>query len=108
MMQPFPFLGFQKYRRPYQHYSYNGHLHNSNLDFENYKQKPCFPSVPQKKEEENSTFSSSNESCDDFFEIFGIKLSVDDLLILALLFFLYKENVDDNYLFVALILLLLS
>lgn len=42
------------------------------------------------------------------FEIFGIKLFFDDILIIALIFFLYNEGVRDNLLFIALILLLLS
>lgn len=46
---------------------------------------------------------------DDFFlEIFGIKLYFDDILIIALIFFLYNEGVRDNFLFISLILLLLS
>lgn len=43
-----------------------------------------------------------------FFEILGIKLYSDDILLLCLLFFLYKEGVHDEYLFIALIMLLLS
>ena len=42
------------------------------------------------------------------FEIFGIKLFFDDILIVALIFFLYNEGVKDNLLFISLILLLLS
>ena len=42
------------------------------------------------------------------FEIFGLKLHFDDLLIIALLFFLYQEEVKDTYLYISLILLLLS
>lgn len=42
------------------------------------------------------------------FEIFGIKLHNDDLLILGLLFFLYSEQVHDEELFLVLLLLLLS
>lgn len=41
-------------------------------------------------------------------EILGIKLYQDDLIILALLFILYKENVNDEMLFISLILLLVS
>ena len=41
-------------------------------------------------------------------EILGIKLYQDDLIILGLLFFLYKEEVKDESLFISLILLLLS
>lgn len=51
-------------------------------------------------------FSSYDE--EQYFEIFGIKLHFDDLLIIALLFFLYQEDVKDTYLYIALILLLLS
>lgn len=42
------------------------------------------------------------------FEIFGIKLYYDDILLLSLILFLYKEGVKDQYLFISLILLLLS
>lgn len=40
------------------------------------------------------------------FEILGIKLYSDDLLILALIFFLYKENINDKLLLLALFSLL--
>ncbi len=42
------------------------------------------------------------------FEILGIELYLDDIIILGLLFFLYQEGVQDEMLFIALILLLLS
>lgn len=42
------------------------------------------------------------------FEIMGIKLYLDDIIILGLLFFLYKEEVKDETLFLSLILLLIS
>ena len=42
------------------------------------------------------------------FEISGRKLYLDDLIILALLFFLYKEDVRDDMLFMLLILLLVG
>ncbi len=45
---------------------------------------------------------------EEFFEFLGLKLYHDDLLLLGLIFFLYKEDVKDQYLFFALILLLLS
>lgn len=41
-------------------------------------------------------------------EILGIKLYLDDFIIIGLLFFLYKEDVQDELLFFILILLLLS
>lgn len=44
----------------------------------------------------------------EYIELFNMKFYSDDLLILCLLFFLYKENVHDEILYVILILLLLS
>lgn len=54
--------------------------------------------------------NKDNNSKDDkvLFEILGIKLYSDDILLLCLIFFLYNEGVQDQYLFIALILLLLS
>lgn len=42
------------------------------------------------------------------FEIFGIKLYFDDILLVCLIFFLYQEGVKDQSLFISLVLLLLS
>ena len=58
----------------------------------------------QAKEEPEYNPRSSNDSID----FFGIRLAQDDLIILGLLFFLYNEKVDDTFLFIILILLLLS
>lgn len=52
----------------------------------------------------NSFLSNNNV----IFEIFGIKLHYDDILLICLIFFLYKEGVKDESLFISLILLLLS
>ena len=49
--------------------------------------------------------SRNDDGC---FEIFGITLYFDDILLICLLFFLYNEGVEDQYLFIALVLLLLS
>ena len=43
-----------------------------------------------------------------WFDLFGIKLYFDDVLIFSLLFFLYNEDVKDEGLFLALVLLLIS
>lgn len=45
---------------------------------------------------------------DPIFEIFGIQLYLDDIIILGLLFFLYQEGVQDEMLYIALILLLIG
>lgn len=50
----------------------------------------------------------SVDSEEAILEILGIKLYLDDIIILSLLFFLYKEGVKDEMLFLSLILLLLS
>lgn len=42
------------------------------------------------------------------FEIFGLKIYFDDVLLVCILLFLYEEGIRDNCLFIALILLLLS
>lgn len=44
----------------------------------------------------------------DYFEILGLKLHFDDLLLICLIIFLYNEGVKDQFLFISLILLLLS
>ena len=51
-------------------------------------------------------FSSSLE--EPILEILGMNLYLDDLIIIGLLFFLYTEGVQDEILFIILILLLLS
>lgn len=52
--------------------------------------------------------SSPEPFNDYFFEIFGLKLYFDDILLICLIFFLYEEGVKDQELFISLILLLLS
>ncbi|MCI8383701.1 MAG: hypothetical protein HFJ33_02360 [Clostridia bacterium] len=49
-----------------------------------------------------------NDMEEPIFEIFGIQLYLDDIIIVGLLFFLYQEDVQDEMLYIALILLLLS
>lgn len=44
----------------------------------------------------------------DVFNIFGLSLHFDDILIIGLLIFLYTQQADDPYLFMCLIFLLLS
>lgn len=45
---------------------------------------------------------------DKCFEFFGINLYFDDILLICLLLFLYNEGVKDQFLFISLIMLLLS
>ena len=83
----FPFLGFP-YRYPY--------------TYQNYKKSSSFP---DEKEDDMKSISSSDEP---LIEIMGIKLFLDDVLILCLIFLLYKEEVKDEMLFICLLLLLFS
>lgn len=57
---------------------------------------------------EDRNHKDEKSSQNEFLEIFGIKLYFDDLMIISLLFFLYSEGVNDYYLFITLILLLLT
>ena len=60
------------------------------------------------KTKENKKASEKDEVTEAFFEIFGLKLYFDDILIIGLLFLLYNEKVQDEELFICLILLLLT
>ena len=51
-------------------------------------------------------FFNNNDT--PMFELFGIKLYQDDILLICLIFFLYNEGIKDEFLFIALLLLLLS
>ena len=100
MMYNFPFYPHFAPRK-YYHYSqpFNKPLRpEPSASHSNYCPKPS-----------SITATSCSEEKDDFIlDILGIKLHSDDILLICLIFFLFKEGVQDEYLFVALILLLLS
>lgn len=54
----------------------------------------------------NSRYYTNDDQA--IFEIFGIKLYLDDLIILGIIFFLYQQNVKDEMLYIILFLLLFS
>lgn len=58
----------------------------------------------KQKEKKNK----SNNNNDYLFDLFGLKLYTDDVLLVSLIYFLYSEGVKDESLFIVLILLLLS
>ena len=72
-------------------------LQNNNVTYKTKSNKE----LPKKN---NSKSNTDNY----FFELFGLKLYFDDVLLICLIFFLYDEGVRDNELFISLILLLLS
>lgn len=121
-MTPFPF--FRPYSNYYQYYP-NYHYHNikKNEDETNKYKNPQESNKDninrkteyKKKSSKYNSFGPFHFSSPPFdnieepiLEILGIKLYLDDIIILGLLFFLYKENVQDELLFFSLILLLLS
>ena len=83
-------------------------------NFPKYEDTSCKSSKEnmQNKHKLNVVLQNANddsyESGKVLFEILGIKLYYDDVLLICLIFFLYQEGVQDKYLFFALILLLLS
>lgn len=68
------------------------------------------PNIQVTEKNSNTSQNRSISQSDDnvWLDLFGIKLYFDDVLILSLLFFLYKEEVKDEGLFLALVLLLIS
>ncbi len=136
MMYPYPFGSFPNFRRNYYgpgyHNYQSGNLAqqqsayfpkstDSHTSYKTYH-APSPPDYAAKNEmcktnsiKHNSTNMHHSETCPEeeeedkpIFEILGIRLYSDDLILLALLFFLYKEEVKDPSLFISLILLLLS
>lgn len=55
-----------------------------------------------------NSLDNNNNIDKPIFELFGIKLYSDDLIILAVLFLLYEQNVKDEMLYIILFLLLFS
>ena len=88
------------------------HRQNKNCYGHNYTEpfyNASFQSAPSESQASFQEKKENKQSEDQpVFEIFGIKLYNDDLLLLGLLFFLYTEDVHDQELFLALVLLLLS
>lgn len=100
--------GFFPFRRtPFCYGSYTRPVSN----FESNKLKSASLSSTSTKEPATKTQCKTSDKVNDtdiLLEIFGIKLYFDDILLICLIFFLYNEGVKDQYLFVALILLLIS
>lgn len=118
-------VNFPFYRYPYRYYYGNqlntlhnlsyqtmNKIENDNSNTSNIKEEP--KTYSHKKSRYNSIgpinfqnpFSVNPDK--PILEILGIKLYLDDIIILGLLFFLYNEGVKDEMLFLSLILLLLS
>ena len=115
MMYNYPFFTPFRYKNYYNN-DYTNHVShyvNNNKYYVNDvkgKKKPSQISSNFESEKvlNEGTSKKSNHSENSFFEILGLKLYYDDILLICLIFFLYKENVKDNYLLLALVMLLLS
>ncbi|MBQ2937556.1 MAG: hypothetical protein IJE05_01525 [Clostridia bacterium] len=99
------------FRFPYYNYPYNPYYKYYNK----YSHTPHVQSETKENSITNSnefsntiTRKSSSNSEQAIFEILGIKLFLDDLIILGILFFLYEQNVNDEMLYIILFLLLFS
>lgn len=104
---------YYRYYRPY-----SPHINH----FPSSEEKSLEEDKPSQEKEEKKETSSRSYSFgpinfknplftdleEPIFEILGIQLYLDDIIILGLLFFLYQEGVQDEMLFIALILLLIS
>ena len=73
-----------------------------------YKDRKTSHNLEPKNDLNNKTENKFSDNNDILFELFGIKLHYDDILLICLIFFLYNEGVKDEFLFIALVLLLLS
>lgn len=107
----FPFYGYQ-YNNPYYKYQhqYMNNLKNSQINktensITNSTKISNTINQHQNNQNSNNCNSDNNKA---LFEIFGIKLYMDDLIIIGLLYFLYQENVKDEMLYIVLFLLLFS
>lgn len=101
----FPFYGYP-YSYPYYRYQMQPPPQVQATENKNESKRD---SVINSNELNNTINSnSSSDSEDAIFEIFGIKLYLDDLIILGVLFFLYQQNVNDQMLYIILFLLLFS
>ena len=108
-MPIFPY--YNQYNR--RNYFYNNYRPNYIPNYRNmqhFTPEPISPPPTNLEPPSNSTNKRSKNTDTEnvWFDLFGIKLYFDDVLILSLLFFLYKEEVKDEGLFLALVLLLIS
>ncbi len=121
----FPFPYYRRFSRT-QSSSYNipqSYINNSSYNRSNYIANSSIEFDKSNSHQHNNAISdfSANENCrnlkqknksnkntDYLFDLFGLKIFSDDVLLVSLIYFLYSEGVKDDGLFIVLILLLLS
>lgn len=117
----FPFPFYRNYSRnpnyshPYSHIRNNNYNKISNLPHGNDALTFSLKGASYSNSDENENSrnfkqkNKSNKNNDDYlFDLFGLKVYSDDVLLISLIYFLYSEGVKDDSLFLVLILLLLS
>lgn len=93
------------YNRPFNHVNNIAPPLNSASSNYNCSDTLNSNSFDEKHKEKNK----SNKYTDNYlFDLFGLKIFSDDVLLISLIYFLYSEGVKDDALFLVLILLLLS
>lgn len=118
MKYPSPFYpSFYSYPRYRSDIYRKANIPHTNSDYLEYNKEKSSSLKKSKDFNSSSTTNSSYQSKEvseysdeekPFFNLFGISLYFDDILLICLIFFLYQEGVKDQNLFIALILLLLS
>lgn len=114
----FPFPFYKNYSRSPNHYNFqqpninntsfsNNHMNTNSLNYSptcssqnNFTENDRHENFKQK--------NKSNKNDDYLFDLFGLKIYSDDVLLVSLIYFLYSEGVKDDSLFLVLVLLLLS
>lgn len=119
----------QNFYRNYSPFFYNN-IYRKSFISKNYRPFSFFPNFsknqnsnnfPKRPPNEKQNFITDSDKASNIFnqqnlppnkdfvlDLFGLKLYFDDVLILSLIFFLYKEDVKDEGLFLSLVLLLIS
>lgn len=107
---------YNNYSKYFKNYKPNNQTNNEQLNNNQTKQKyNNYPNVSiQKKEDKQNEDNKRHKNSFnlnfnfDHINILGIDLFFDDILLILLIYFLYTQGVTDIYLFIVLILLLLS
>ena len=121
-MASFPFISFPYHNYNNHHYTNYNKTNDSNIDKQdsNVDSEILEPIEENRNQKKKSSKYNSfgpirfgnpffeNDLNEPIIEILGIQLYLDDIIILGLLFFLYKEDVHDEMLFLTLVLLLLT
>lgn len=102
---------------PNKNYNPVKNVQNSRPNYQFFNTAPQFKSAPFNRQKRNysinhipvNTKKEKHQSDNvPVFNLLGINLYFDDVLLILVIFFLYNENVNDPYLFITLILLLLT